>query len=76
MTRNNDYAKGNLLDYFSPKNIFIASIYRDKQIQQFLKKLFLWEDLKNAVVQKDFLSLKNEQKTVLNFSLESLKVAG
>ena len=45
MSRNDDYAIGNLLDYLYHQNIAnsFVQIYQDKQIQVFLNKLILYK---------------------------------
>ena len=58
------------------KNIInlLLQIYQDKQIQVFLNKLILQENKKNMIVQQSFFVSEKQQKTILNFSLDSLPV--
>ena len=72
MSRNNDYTRGNLLDYLY---IYLIGIDLSKQINtsipqpiSFIGKL---EGYGGATM---FLVAKKQQKTILNFPLDSLIV--
>ena len=65
MTRNNDYTTGNFLHY--------VLIYEEKQIQVFLNKLNSEENQKKIWCNNVFVAGK-QQKSILNFSLDSLIV--
>ena len=51
----------------------LVQIYQDKQIHVFLNKSILQEK-QEMMVRQCSLSLKKQQKTILNFSLDSLIV--
>ena len=65
MSRNDDYTTGNLMDYLHHQNYckLIGIDNQDKEIQIFLHKLILQENLKKIMVQQCFSVLKSSKIT-------------
>ena len=76
MSKNDDYTTENLLDYLIIKNIknFLAQIYQDKQVRVFLNKINFIGKLEEDDGATLFVIAAKQQKTILNFPLDSLIV--
>ena len=78
MLRNNDYTTGNLSDYLCRQNyekLFGINFSRPKNTG-FPQKINFLEKLVEDFGATMFFIAKKQQKTILNFSLNSLNITG
>ena len=76
MSRNDDYTTGNLFHYLHHQKYYkLIGIDLIKQTKMSIPQQILQENCKKMMVQQFFVAEK-QQKTILNFSLDSLIVQG
>ena len=78
MSRNDDYAKGDVLDFSYHQNYYkLIRIYFSKQINTNIpQQINFTGKLEEGHGSATFFIVEKKQKTILNFCLDSLVVTG